>query len=349
MRAPPPSVGLFRRFIPTGQGRALAVAALVAIVGAGVSARAAMNDDAVPMPRPTASAPGTYEGEDHFPGAALLYAAMPAPEVATPGATGTIALPDIPVPQLSGPDLTVRPALPFVLGGGAVDRARALECLTTAIYYEAASEPDAGQAAVAQVILNRVRHPAFPNSVCGVIYQGSAKPVCQFSFACDGALARVPSRVAWARSRRAAATALAGSVFAPVGLATHYHTYAVTPSWNKTLVMTGVFGAHFFHRWKGWWGTSPAFRQPYSGVEPMPGPHARTGVAVADATPASIAAATALLLKDANATAAATVVVPTPVQNIVPAHRDTGKLLASAPLPESTILDKWKDSGKPLR
>ncbi|WP_416365907.1 cell wall hydrolase [Sphingomonas aerolata] len=79
----------------------------------------------------------------------------------------------------------------------ATDRARALLCLTTAIYYEAASEPDAGQRAVAQVILNRVRHPAFPATVCGVVYQGphsgGAPTACQFSFACDGATARAPA------------------------------------------------------------------------------------------------------------------------------------------------------------
>ena len=65
------------------------------------------------------------------------------------------------------------------------DKARALQCLTTAIYYEAASEPDAGQRAVAQVVLNRVRHPVFPASVCGVVFQGSERRGCQFSFACE--------------------------------------------------------------------------------------------------------------------------------------------------------------------
>src|SRR3546814_18161788 len=82
-----------------------------------------------------------------------------------------------------------------------IDRARALTCLADAVYYEAASESDAGQRAVAQVVLNRVRHPAFPATVCGVVFQGSERASgCQFSFACDGAMARTPSGEAWRKA-----------------------------------------------------------------------------------------------------------------------------------------------------
>jgi hypothetical protein len=225
---------------------------------------------------------------------------------------------------------------------------RALECLTAAIYYEAATEPDDGQKAVAQVILNRVRHPAFPATVCGVVFQGSEKRGCQFSFACDGAMTRgTPSREYWLRAQKVAAAALAGSVFAPVGLATHYHTYAVTPSWNRSLVMTGTWGAHFFHRWKGYWGTLAAFSQGYRGHEPMPAPHpslAAPPTAIAAVAPARPAMA--------------------PREAIQPRYRDSGTVVAAyappaarpAPTPasaaqgdESQILDKWRDSGKPLR
>lgn len=152
-----------------------------------------------------------------------------------PGVTGTTALPKLPSSvDVHTRDTGVVAARPFSMAGtSAADRARALFCLTTAIYYEAASEPDAGQRAVAQVILNRVRHPAFPASVCGVVYQGprsgGAPTACQFSFACDGATARAPARLAWVRAEGNAAMVLAGYVYAPVGLATHYHTYAVTP------------------------------------------------------------------------------------------------------------------------
>ena len=329
------------RFNLSRHGAALVLATLVSLGAFGVSAQAGLADSgAVAARAPTISAGD--EGQDHFPGAALLYASEEAGAAPLPGATGTTALPDMPVPEIALTETSVRPAPPFALRGTLVDRARALQCLTTAIYYEAASEPDAGQAAVAQVILNRVRHPAFPASVCGVVYQGSERSGCQFSFACDGSMARVPMRSAYERARRAAWAALNGVVFAGAGMATHYHTYAVTPSWGKTLVMTGVYGAHFFHRWKGWWGTPAAFRQGYSGIEPVPGPHPRAGqplviAAVGVMPPAAV--------RDARA-------LSTPAANIVAEHRDSGTLLAryaGDALPGSTVLDKWKDSGKPLR
>ena len=94
------------------------------------------------------------------------------------------------------------PATPFVLKAGPAERARALLCMTQAIYYEAALEPTPGQEAVAQTILNRVRHPAFPKSVCGVVFQGSSQLTgCQFSFTCDGSRARPPIEPFWSRAR----------------------------------------------------------------------------------------------------------------------------------------------------
>lgn len=321
---------------------------MVSLVGAGFSAHAgrtvAGQPDTIPMPPPHAVG---FDAQDHFPGAALLYVEAQK-DLPVTGATGTVALPDAPayaeVPEVDG---SIRAAAPFVLAGSPLDKARALQCLTTAIYYEAATEPDDGQAAVAQVILNRVRHPTFPATVCGVVYQGSERSGCQFSFACDGALARVPMRAAWERARRAAARALAGYVFTPVGLATHYHTYAVTPSWNRSLVMTGVFGAHFFHRWKGYWGTPVAFRQAYLGGEPMPGPHTRIETPViatagTPVTPAIAAAATALLAQPPA--------VATPIAQVQAEHLASGSAVDRyAAAGESQVLDKWKDSGKPLR
>src|SRR6476661_3173129 len=110
------------------------------------------------------------------------------------------------------------PAAPFAPDGQSEeDRARSLDCLTSAIYYEARSEPEDGQRAVAQVVLNRVRHPAFPSTVCGVVFQGhERKTGCQFSFTCDGSMLRPRQASAWERSRVIAAEALSGSVFAPV-------------------------------------------------------------------------------------------------------------------------------------
>lgn len=156
----------------------------------------------------------------------------------------------------------------------ALDRERAHYCLTAAVYYEAASESDDGMRGVAQVVLNRARHPSFPNTICGVVFQGSQRPgVCQFTFACDGAMARAPDKAIWLRASRIASAALGGSVYPGVGLATHYHTTAIWPRWGKSLVMTNIVGAHIFHRWRGRWGMPDAFRAPYLGHEPVPGPY----------------------------------------------------------------------------
>jgi len=163
-------------------------------------------------------------------------------------------------------------ARPFVWGSaGGAARARALECLTSAVYYEAGQEPTDGQRAVAQVILNRARHPAFPSSVCGVIYQGSTRQTgCQFTFTCDGSMARTPMAASWDRSRKVAAAALAGSVYPSVGNATHYHADYVVPYWASSLAKTAVIGAHLFYRWSGGWGLPNAFAQAYSGREADP-------------------------------------------------------------------------------
>ena len=147
-------------------------------------------------------------------------------------------------------------------------RAHALDCLTAAIYYEAARESPDGQRAVAQVVLNRVRHPAFPSSVCAVVYQGSTQSTgCQFTFTCDGSMLRAPERSYWLRARAIAAAALGGAVFQPVGMATHYHANYVVPVWAPHLVKNAAIGAHIFYRWKGTWGTPAAFTQRYSGAE----------------------------------------------------------------------------------
>lgn len=325
------------------QARGLAAAAIASLVGAGFSAQAL----APAAPTAVAAKPATtgYDSEDHFPGAAY-YTAVADDSAMAAGTTGTTDLPDVPVPENAVIDGSIQPALPFHLAGSAIDHARALQCLTSAIYYEAAREPDDGQRAVAQVVLNRVRHPAFPSTVCGVVFQGSERRGCQFSFACDGSMARAPARDAWLRASRVAARALSGSVFAPVGEATHYHTYAVTPSWNRSLVMTGAFGAHFFHRWKGWWGTASAFNQLYRGNEPAPGPHPSLEPP-AIAAPAPIQMASAMRAPRAA----------TPIEAIQPAYVDSGKPRAgytpaaatASASDDSQILDRWKDSGKPLR
>ena len=173
------------------------------------------------------------------------------------------------IPLAGGPNPA---AAPFALGQASVDtRARALDCLTSAIYYEAAQEPTDGQRAVAQVVLNRVRHPAFPNSVCGVVFEGSTRPTgCQFTFTCDGSMASAPLPDLWNRARKVADEALGGAVYAPVGLATHYHANYVVPYWASSMVKTSVEGAHIFYRWPGGWGRPAAFNDRWTGSEGNP-------------------------------------------------------------------------------
>lgn len=174
----------------------------------------------------------------------------------------------------------------FHAGGSGLDKARALQCLATAVYYEAASESIGGQKAVAQVVLNRVAHPTYPSSVCGVVYQGSERKTgCQFSFTCDGSLRRKPSTSGWATAQRVAREALAGEVYQPVGLATHYHTIWVNPYWAPSLDFIGVIGAHRFYRWRGAAGQPAAFRTVYIGGEPLPKPKAQTSLAQPESDP----------------------------------------------------------------
>jgi len=140
---------------------------------------------------------------------------------------------------------------PFRFAGSAADLTNATDCLASAVYYEAGDDPE-GQAAVAQVVINRLRHPAFPKSVCGVVLQGSQRKTgCQFTFTCDGSLARRPGRGAWARAKATATTALAGHVDARVGAATHYHADYVLPYWAPGLRMVAIVGRHIFYRWPG--------------------------------------------------------------------------------------------------
>jgi hypothetical protein len=167
-------------------------------------------------------------------------------------------------------------AEPFVVGNrSGRDVSASLQCLTAAVYYEARSEGLEGQRAVAQVVLNRARHPAFPKSICAVVYQGSNRRTgCQFSFTCDGSLRARREPEAWSRARRIAGAALAGSVYGPVGHATHYHASYVQPWWAASLKRAVTVGSHIFYRWRGDWGDPKSFRRPYLAAEVArrPGP-----------------------------------------------------------------------------
>lgn len=209
----------------------------------------------------------------YFPGGdAARAAALPAlPDVRAvrPVAPETAAQINSQLPFATSPNPAARPF--NLAAGNAESRERALECLTSTIYYEAGQESPAGQQAVAQVVLNRVRHPAFPASVCGVVYQGATRTTgCQFTFTCDGSLARAPEPSLWNRARAVAQAALAGFVHPSVGNATHYHANYVAPYWAPTLAKSAAIGAHLFYRWSGGWGRPAAFAQSWSGREADP-------------------------------------------------------------------------------
>lgn len=248
----------------------------------------------------------------------------PAPASASflPEAAPNRAIAAIATPIPARADRTA--ATPFV-GRTPIDRLRALDCLAQAIYYEAGNESEDGRRAVAQVVLNRVRNPAFPDSVCGVVYQGPLRVGggCQFTFTCDGSLARAPVGPRWAEARRIAREALAGRAFAPVGLATHYHANYVAPSWAPGLIPLGAIGAHLFYRMPGPAGRPIAFTATYSGREPMPRPAAYTP---RQSMPRPAGLAPHLAAAEAP-------------------HAPAAEMPRPADLPSSTIREEWRHSG----
>jgi spore germination cell wall hydrolase CwlJ-like protein len=263
-------------------------------------------------------------------------------EAAAPSAAPTTSVPAA-VPLIGGPALAANAALPLAgsLGPAAtplalraatpLDQMRSFDCLAQAVYYEAASESEDGQRAVAQVVINRVRHPAWPNSVCGVVYQGPMRAGggCQFTFTCDGALARRPGGPAWDRARRIAAEALAGRTFAGVGLSTHYHTHAVFPSWAPRLMKTAVIGAHNFYRLPGAPGLPGAFNAHYAGSEPVPRP-----------------AAYIPSFRTAAVTDFATLAAPAPAVPAIPSDIRQEARWTPSNLPDSGVREEYSRSGQ---
>jgi len=189
------------------------------------------------------------------------------------------------IPLSNGPNPA---AAPFLFKGSGTARTQALDCLASAVYYEAGNQDSDGERAVAQVVLNRVRHPAFPNSVCGVVYQGSTRATgCQFTFTCDGSLARAPDADGWRRAYKVAEEALSGAVYAPVGWATHYHADYVVPTWASSMAKDAIVGAHIFYRWPGSWGRPAVFTQAYAAREPNAASLRMAALAAPHVTPAT--------------------------------------------------------------
>ncbi|MEW4447658.1 cell wall hydrolase [Qipengyuania sp. JC766] len=265
-----------------GWRRLLALVAAVAVPAMAAPGEwAGFSDDIA-----TADAPGVKpmpfeKAGFSFPGSAFYYmedtpqvvADMPGSDLAIFDISGTGSLDQAEELAASRVGAAARA---FSLSGSSLSQGRAIDCLAKAVYYEAASEAIGGQRAVAQVVLNRVAHPSYPNSVCGVVFQGSERTTgCQFSFTCDGSMRRVPSVAGMARARMVARDALNGMVYRPVGLATHYHTVWIYPYWAPSLDHIGTIGAHRFYRWKGSAGTAGAFSSRYAGVEPANAPKPR--------------------------------------------------------------------------
>ena len=212
------------------------------------------------------SDPSAIPGASATPLTALPARASDAPVLATP----TQAPADAKARNSADPFSTdkLAPAASFRFTGTAQDRARAADCLALAALAEAGGD-DAGQRAVIQVVLNRVRHPAFVRTVCGVVFEGSQRRTgCQFTFTCDGSLDRRYSDASRAAALQRAQEALGGRVFAPVGIATHYHTDWVYPWWSPKLLKIAQVQTHLFFRWSGYWGSAAASNIAYRGGEP---------------------------------------------------------------------------------
>jgi hypothetical protein len=230
------------------------VALTISVVASGPSPRTAALTNPPPVLRGKALSPYAKAPPPVEP---LEFAEMSADEARAFNAT---------VPLASS---RVIPAPPFRYAGDPANRIRATACLAAAVLYEAGDDPK-GEAAVAQVVLNRLRHPAFPKTICGVVFQGSERRTgCQFTFTCDGALARTPAPAAWARAEAIAARALDGRVVGEVGTATHYHADYVVPYWGPSLAKIAVVAPHIFYRWPGRWGLPVSFVAGGRGPEPI--------------------------------------------------------------------------------
>ena len=176
----------------------------------------------------------------------------------------------VPVAQIQAPVSAPVPPSP----APAAPSAQSLDCLAAAVYYEARGEPLAGQAAVAQVVLNRAHRPSFPKSVCGVVYQGAGEGGwghgCQFSFACNGAMRRPREWAAWTRARDVAARALDGYVMAAIGQATSFHAARLGGGEGHVVRV----GGHVFFAGVGR-AASPAIDRPVLVAQALPSSQSR--------------------------------------------------------------------------
>ncbi|MCC0004371.1 MAG: cell wall hydrolase [Methylobacteriaceae bacterium] len=191
------------------------------------------------------------------PRAYALASTTPAPADSTP--VEIVALPGAPRVAGAAPKRNTsvvarategRPDYAALVGPGKLESEK--KCLAQAIYFESRSEPEDGQAAVAQVILNRVGSGLYPNTICGVVFQNRHRyKACQFSFACEGKSLRITDQESWGTASRIAEEVLDGKTWiADVGSSTHYHANYVRPRWARHLKKMDVIGKHIFYRLK---------------------------------------------------------------------------------------------------
>jgi len=230
---------------------AVEVAAAVVCVAIGPHVVSALASTGA-APEPEARPP---ERPDPARQLAALMASLPTPpaESSLPDAAPDSLSPEAARLQNAAIPISDAPnpaARPYRLDdAGALQEARSTDCMAAAVYYEAGGESLDGQRAVAQVVLNRLRDPQFPKTVCEVVFEGAGRPGCQFTFTCDGALDRPPAADGWAQARKVAEAALHGYVMKAVGGATHYHADYVAPGWSPALTKVAVVGQHIFYRW----------------------------------------------------------------------------------------------------
>ena len=194
-----------------------------------------------------------------IPRAVALSSTTPAPADAIPieVAAASLALPGFSLrgerPEPAGPGAaadSARHRYADLIEPDAMDREQ--RCLAEAVYFEARSEPEDGQAAVAQVVLNRVKSGLYPANVCGVVYQNRHRYMgCQFSFACEGKSLRITDASSWQSATRIARSVIEGRTYlSEVGNATHYHADYVRPTWSRRLKKMDVIGRHIFYQLK---------------------------------------------------------------------------------------------------
>jgi len=202
-------------------------------------------DDGGPPPAPS---PGLAFDDGATPGLPLEFALNSSSPTSSDGvlvAVETDPAGETTVPQLS--PAGGRPNYAALIDPK--DSGRQMRCLAEAIYFESRSEPEEGQAAVAQVVLNRVRSGIYPTTVCGVVYQDRNRPfACQFTFACEGKSLRIEEPAPWAVATRIASEVVSGANYNPkVADAVNYHANYVAPFWVGYLRKVDRIGAHIFY------------------------------------------------------------------------------------------------------